>query len=58
MDNIKDKIQKIVRAAINEVLNEALTYKMQSTDELVEYAWVRPKVSKLKLDVFVDDGFA
>lgn len=58
MDNIKDKIQKIVRAAINEVLNEALTYKMQSTDELMEYAWIKPNVSNLKLDIFVDDGFA
>ena len=33
-------------------------YKMQSVDELMEYAWLKPKDSGLKLDIFVDDGFA
>lgn len=33
-------------------------YKIQSVDELMEYAWLKPKDSGLKLDIFVDDGFA
>lgn len=58
MEKLKEQIRKIVREAINEVFNKTVNYKMQSTDELMEYAWIKPNISKLKLDIFVDDGFA
>jgi hypothetical protein len=29
---------------------------MDSIDDLVEYMWLRPNVTHLNVDVFVDDG--
>lgn len=29
------------------------TYKMDSVEELMEYMWLRPKVTHLNVDIFV-----
>ena len=31
-------------------------YKMNSLDELMEYMWLKPKFTGLKVDIFADDG--
>lgn len=31
-------------------------YKMDSLDELMEYMWLKPKFTGLKVDLFADDG--
>ena len=34
------------------------SYQAENPDELMEYAWLKPKFSGLNVDVFVDDGGA
>ncbi|MCQ2243154.1 MAG: hypothetical protein MJZ32_02730 [Bacteroidaceae bacterium] len=31
-------------------------YKLSDLDELMEYMWIKPQISKLNVDIFVDDG--
>lgn len=31
-------------------------YKLSDLDKLMEYMWLKPQVTKLNVDIFVDDG--
>lgn len=46
-------LRHIVENAVNKIISE---YKMMDIDELMEYMWLRPSDTGLRLDVFVDDG--
>lgn len=45
---------KNISEAICRYLNEH--YSLHDTDELMEYMWLRPNITGLKVDVFADDG--
>lgn len=57
-----DKIDKIVTEAINDFVEEIIVndsdYKMQDLDELYGYMWLKPNISNINVDIFVDDGEA
>lgn len=57
-----NKIDKIVTEAINDFVEEIIVndtdYKMQSLDELYGYMWLKPNVTNIDVDMFVDDGEA
>lgn len=36
--------------------NNKEQYKLSCLDELMEYMWLKPQISKLNVDIFVDDG--
>lgn len=41
----------------NELISEAKEfYQLDSLEELMEYMWLRPTETNLKVDMFVDDG--
>ena len=48
----KEKLHEIVRSVIVE------TYNLEDLSELMEYFWIKPQVSNLKVDIFVDDGMS
>jgi hypothetical protein len=33
-------------------------YQLNSIEELMEYMWLRPKITHLNVDIFVDDGLS
>lgn len=39
-------------------MNEGEEYKMQDLDELYGYMWLKPDVTNINVDIFVDDGEA
>lgn len=46
-------IKKIVEESVKKVLRE---YRFKDTEEILEYLWLRPSITKLRVDLFVDDG--
>ena len=46
-------LRRVIEESIKKVLNE---YNLTDADELMEYLWLRPDVTGLNVDVFVDDG--
>lgn len=54
-------IDNIIKEVIGSFLERNLineSYKMTDLDELMEYMWLKPQVSLLNVDVFIDDGGA
>lgn len=43
---------------IKPLLIEGTEYKLQDLDELYGYMWLKPDVTKINADIFVDDGEA
>ena len=50
----EDNIKEMVEESIKQILQEK--YNMTSVEEIMEYMWLKPKITNLKVDVFVDDG--
>ena len=46
--------QKIMEKNNEEVYKE--NYNLTSLDEIMEYMWLKPNVTGLNVDIFVDDG--
>ena len=47
-------LHNIVKESVKRIIHE--TYQMSSIEELMEYMWLRPKITQLNVDIFVDDG--
>lgn len=47
-------IKEIVDNVIKKVIHE--NYSLTNIDELMEYMWLKPEITKLNVDIFVDDG--
>ena len=47
-------VKKIVKETVKKVIKE--TYNLSDSDELMEYMWLKPSVTQLNVDIFVDDG--
>lgn len=58
----KKAISKIVKETVDnfvsKVIKESPEYKMQDLDELYGYMWLKPTVTNIDADIFVDDGEA
>ena len=39
-------------------LTEAEQYRLSCSEELMEYMWLKPNITKLNVDIFVDDGMS
>ena len=52
----ENKLENIIRESIQRVIIE--NYKLESLDEIMEYMWLKPKITKLNVDIFVDDGLS
>ena len=50
----EQELQNIVKVSVKKILHE--NYQMDSVDELMEFMWLRPKMTHLNVDIFVDDG--
>ena len=50
----EQELQNIVKESVKKILHE--NYQMDSVDELMEFMWLRPKITHLNVDIFVDDG--
>lgn len=49
----EEKLKSIIASTIKEVLNEG--YRL-GEDELMEFLWLKPELTGLNVDIFVDDG--
>lgn len=54
---LQDKIKDSFRKMKVNVPNKD-EYSLVDTDELTEYMWLKPKITSLEYDIFVDDGEA
>lgn len=56
----ESELRKIIREEVNKILDDSITnnaeYHLNSSDELSEYMWLKPNITGLDVDVFVDDG--
>ena len=50
----EENLNRIIKNSIKKVLKE--NYILSDLDELMEYMWLKPNVTKLNVDIFVDDG--
>jgi len=58
----KKDFNRIIRETISRCLSnyvkENVEYKLQSVDELYGYMWLKPNITNIDVDMFVDDGGA
>jgi len=58
----KKSIYKIIKETINDyvsnLIKENIEYKLRDLDELYNYMWLKPNVTNIDVDIFVDDGEA
>lgn len=52
------KIRQIVKEQINRLLESKRRYRLTDFDELNEYMWLKPNMTKIGVDIFVDDGMS
>lgn len=50
------ELHSIIKESVGKIMNEY--YKLDSIDELMEFMWLRPKITQLNVDIFVDDGMS
>lgn len=58
---MKKNINQIIKEEINRFLSNNLIKEnchLLDLDELMEYMWLKPQVSNLNVDIFIDDGGA
>jgi len=57
----ESNLKKIISDSIKNILienNSRYQYNLTDLDELMEYMWLKPNITNLNVDVFVDDGFS
>jgi len=55
----ESKLNKIINSSIKKVLkenNSRYQYRLTDLEELMEYMWLKPSITNLNVDIFVDDG--
>lgn len=55
----ESKLNEIINSSIKKVLkenNSRYQYSLTDLDELMEYMWLKPNITNLNVDIFVDDG--
>ena len=50
----EETFKKIVSNSIKKIISE--NYNISDLDELMEFLWLKPNVTNLNVDIFVDDG--
>ena len=50
------ELRNIVKESVKRIIHE--TYYMNSEEELMEFMWIRPRITNLNVDIFVDDGMS
>ena len=43
---------------IEKQLNNTMSYRIEDTEEINEYMWLKPNLTNIDVDIFVDDGRA
>lgn len=56
--NINTIIKETIDSFVSTVIKEDNEYKLQDLDELYGYMWLKPDVTNINVDIFVDDGEA
>jgi hypothetical protein len=56
--NINTIIKETIDSFVSTVIKEDNEYKLQDLDELYGYMWLKPDVTSIDADIFVDDGEA
>lgn len=52
------ELRKITKEEIEKQLNNTMSYRMEDTEEIYEYMWLKPNLTNVGVDIFVDDGGA
>ena len=52
------ELRKINKEEIEKQLNNTMSYRMEDTEEINEYMWLKPNLTNVGVDIFVDDGGA
>lgn len=52
------ELRKINKEEIEKQLNNTMSYRMEDTEEIYEYMWLKPNLTNVGVDIFVDDGGA
>jgi hypothetical protein len=52
----EQELHNIIKESVERIIHE--NYRLDSIDELMEFMWLRPKVTQLNVDIFVDDGMS
>ena len=50
--------RKIINEEIEKQGNNTMSYRMEDTEEIIEYMWLKPNLTNVGVDIFVDDGGA
>ena len=50
----KDIIEEVVNDTLDSILSEQ--YSLRDADELAEFMWLKPNLTGLNVDIFVDDS--
>lgn len=56
--NINTIIKETINKFVSNLIKEDIEYKLQDVDELYNYMWLKPDVTNIDADIFVDDGEA
>ena len=56
--DINTIVKETIDSFIIDVIKESSEYKLQDLDELLGYMWLKPNVTNINVDIFVDDGEA
>lgn len=56
--SLLDSLSLIWRMDNHLTLTEAEQYRLSCSEELMEYMWLKPNITKLNVDIFVDDGMS
>ena len=49
-------LRNIIREEIQKYLNNTTSYNIEDINEINEYMWLKPNITNIDVDIFVDDG--
>lgn len=50
----ENELHGIIKESVQKIICE--NYNIESVEEIMEYMWLKPSVTQLSVDIFVDDG--
>ena len=50
----ENELHSIIKESVQKIICE--NYDIESVEEIMEYMWLKPSVTQLSVDIFVDDG--
>lgn len=54
----ESNMKNIIKEEVESQFNNTKSYRMEDIEEINEYMWLKPNLTNLEVDIFVDDGGA